>query len=54
MKEFISNLNDDNFSEARSELKDYVQANVTERVVAKQEELGLVIPVEEGAGGDED
>ena len=57
MKDIIDNINDDKFSEAREGLSDFVQNNVSTRVAAKQEELGLVIPVEEGddAGeGEED
>ena len=57
MKDLIDNINDDNFSEARSELNDFVQDNVTTRVTAKQEELGLVIPVveaEDTGAGEED
>ena len=48
MKDLIDNINDDKFSEAREGLNDIVQNNVSTRVAAKQEELGLVIPVEEG------
>ena len=54
MKDLIDNINDDKFSEAREGLADIVQNNVTARVAAKQEELGLVIPVEEGDAGEED
>lgn len=54
MKELIDGINDDNFSDARDELKTIVQDNISGRVAAKQEELGLVIPVEEGDAGEED
>ena len=57
MKDLIDSINDDNFSDARSELRDYVQSNINDRVSAKQEELGLVIPVVEGedaGAGEED
>ena len=56
VKDLLDNINDDKFSDARSELSDFVQANVTDRVAAKQEELGLVIPVEEAdtGAGEED
>ena len=55
VKDLIDNINDGNFAEAREGLKDFVQNNVTTRVSVKQEELGLVIPVEEGEGaGEED
>ena len=55
VKDLIDNINDGNFTEAREGLKDFVQNNVSTRVSAKQEELGLVIPVDEGTGeGEED
>lgn len=57
MKELIDGINDDNFSDARHELNTIVQANIADRVATKQEELGLVIPVEEAedtGAGEED
>ncbi len=57
VKDILNNINDDKFSEAREGLSDFVQNNVSTRVAAKQEELGLVIPVEEGedtGAGEED
>ena len=54
VKDILNNINDDKFSEAREGLSDFVQNNIDSRVTAKQEELGLVIPVEEGDVGEED
>lgn len=50
MKEFIDNINDDKFSEAREEINTHVQSVIGDRVAAKREELGLEVPVVEGEG----
>lgn len=57
-KEFMDNINDDNFSDARDELKTFVEDNIKTRIDAKQQELGFTMPTVteqegEGEGGEE-
>lgn len=45
MKDFINNVKDDKFADAREELNTFVKDSIKERISASQEEMGIKIAI---------
>lgn len=54
MENFVSNISDGKFSDAREELNTYVKDSIRERISGAQEEMGLRVAVDPSVNEDDD